>query len=263
MSDSRGPVAPGSLDPESQDWAPEAPYQDLPSGRRKPTVIPRERPDPKRARAELVKVWNARIMRARQHWKPSFERMRKSMDFTLGKQWPNSMGMDDDRYICNIALRHVQNRTAAIYASNPTITARRRERMVNVIWDGSLQSLAIAQNNMQMAQMLGQPPDPTSQATIDDAQRVHAYNTMLDRVANTLRLLYDYNIDEQAHPFKTMMKLATRRAIICGVSYVKLGFQRAMRMRPDIEARIADMSEQLATIERLSADLADEKFQIE
>lgn len=263
MSDSRGPSAPGSLDPEQQDWAPEAPYEDLPSGRKQQTVIPRDRPDPPRARAELVKVWNARIMRARQHWKPAFERMRRCMDFTVGKQWPNSMGMDDDRYICNVALRHVQSRTAAIYASNPTIQARRRERMVNVIWDGTLQSLALAQQNLQMAAQLGMPPDPSSQAVLDDAKRVHAYNTMLDRVANTLRLLYNYNIDEQVHPFKSMMKMAVRRSIICGVAYVKLGFQRAMRMRPDIEARIADMSEQLATIERLSADLADEKFQIE
>lgn len=263
MSDSRGPTSPGSLDPQAQDWEPEAPYNDLPSGRRQQTVIPRDRPDPKPARAELVKVWNARIMRARQHWRSAFERMRKCQDFTIGKQWPNSLGMDDDRYICNISLRHVQSRTAAIYASNPTITARRRERMINVVWDGTLQSLAIAQQNMQMAQMLGQPPDPSSQAILDDAQRVHAYNTMLDRVANSLRLLYNYNIDEQVHPFKSMMKLAVRRSIICGVAYVKLGFQRAMRMRPDIEARIADMSEQLATIERLSADLADEKYRME
>jgi hypothetical protein len=263
VSDSRGVLAPGQLDPESQNWAPEAPYQDLPSGRNRPTVIPRERPDPRRARAELVKVWNARVMRARQHWKPAYERMRRSMDFTLGKQWPNSTGMEDDRYICNISLRHVQNRTAAIYANNPTITARRRERMINTIWDGSLQSLQLAQQNSQLAGQIGLPVDQSSQAILDDAQRVHAYNTMLDKVANTLRLLYNYNVDEQVHPFKTMMKLATRRAIICGVSYVKLGFQRAMRMRPDVEARIADMSEQLATIERLSADLADEKFQLE
>jgi hypothetical protein len=262
-SDSRGPRAPGSLDPESQDWQPEAPYEDLPSGRDRPTVIKRDRPDPPRARAELVKVWNARVMRARQHWKPYFERMRMCQDFALGKQWPNSTGMQDDRYICNIALRHVSSRTAAIYASNPTITAKRRERMVNVVWDGTLQSLAIAQQNIQMAQTLGQPPDQASQAILEDATRVHQYNTMLDRVANSLRLLYNYNVDAQVHNFKVMMKLAVRRGIISGVAYVKLGFQRAMRMRPDIEARIADMSEQLATIERLAADLADEKFQME
>lgn len=264
MSDSRGPSAPGSLDPEQQDWQPEAPYQDtLPSGRRQRTVIPRERPDPPRPRAELVKVWNARVMRARQHWRPAFERMRRCMDFVIGKQWPNSLGMDDDRYICNIALRHVQSRTAAIYASNPTIVARRRERMINVVWDGTMQQLAMAQQNVAMSQQLGQPPDPATQGILQDAQRVHAYNEMLDRVSNTLRLLYNYNVSEQVHPFKSMMKMTVRRSIVCGVSYVKLGFQRAMRMRPDVEARIADMSEQLATIERLAADLADEKFRLE
>jgi len=46
----------------------------------------------------------------------------------------------------NIALRHVQNRTAAIYANNPTIASRRRERMINNIWDGSLQTLAMVRD---------------------------------------------------------------------------------------------------------------------
>jgi hypothetical protein len=41
------------------------------------------------------------------------------------------------------------------------------------------------------------------------------------------------------------------------VGYVKIGFQRAMQMRPEVERRISDISERLATIERLSADIAD------
>ena len=41
------------------------------------------------------------------------------------------------------------------------------------------------------------------------------------------------------------------------VGYVKVGFQRVMQPDPDIEAQLADATQQLATIERLSADMAD------
>jgi hypothetical protein len=58
-----------------------------------------------------------------------------------------------------------------------------------------------------------------------------------------------------------MMKMTTRRAIVTAVGYVRLGFQRAMKMSPAIEARIADMSERLANVERLSQDLADGELQ--
>jgi hypothetical protein len=83
---------------------------------------------------------------------------------------------------------------------------------------------------------------------------------MMERVGKTLEIFYNYNLDEQTHSFKAMMKMTVRRAVVTGVGYVKLGFQRAMQMSPEIEARIADMSERLANIERLSADFADAQF---
>ena len=83
----------------------------------------------------------------------------------------------------------------------------------------------------------------------------------MDRIGSTLRMLYDYNVREQTHSFKNCMKMTLRRGIITAVGYVKVGFQRAMRMRPEIEARIADMSERLAHVERLAADMADDEIQ--
>jgi hypothetical protein len=91
-------------------------------------------------------------------------------------------------------------------------------------------------------------------------QQVKQYDEMMERVGKTLEIFYNYNIDEQTHSFKSMMKMTVRRAVVTGVGYVKLGFQRAMQMSPEIEARIADMSERLANIERLSADFADQEF---
>jgi hypothetical protein len=115
----------------------------------------------------------------------------------------------------------------------------------------------------------GMPPGMTMQAGMagmvqagmaisQDALRVKQENEMLDKLGRTLELLYSYNVAEQVHPFKSMMKLTVRRAITTGVGYVKLGFERVMERRPDKEKGIADASERLATLERLSADMADE-----
>jgi hypothetical protein len=105
------------------------------------------------------------------------------------------------------------------------------------------------------------PPDPHALMVLQDAQTVQQFDQLMERVGTTLRMLYDYNVREQAHSFKNCMKMTVRRGIITAVGYVKVGFQRAMRMRPEIEARIADMSERLAHIERLAADMADSEIQ--
>jgi hypothetical protein len=96
-----------------------------------------------------------------------------------------------------------------------------------------------------------------------DALQTKSENKMLDTLSRTLELLYAYQIDNQVHNFKSMMKLVVRRAITCGVSYVKLGYERVMEKRPDMEKGIADISERLATLERLSADRADDIYDME
>ena len=91
-----------------------------------------------------------------------------------------------------------------------------------------------------------------------DAARVKNENMMMDKLARTLELLYAYEVDNQPHPFKSMMKMTVRRAVTNGVAYVKLGFERVMQLRPDLEKGIADANERLATLQRLAADAADE-----
>ena len=58
-------------------------------------------------------------------------------------------------------------------------------------------------------------------------------------------------------PLRAGLKRTVRRAVTCGVGYVKLGFQRFMKENAEITAQIADYSQRLATLERLSADMAD------
>jgi hypothetical protein len=229
-------------------------------------LISRDPPEPPEARRALVKRWQSRVREARTHWKPSFDRMRSNMNFVNGDQWETETrrrrrrrrdSERDERYVANIALRHVLKRTAELYPNNPTITAKRREKIMAQTWDGSEQALQQAQQAMQVAAQTGMPPPPNIMMTIQDAAQVKQYDQLMDRLAKTLKILYDYNVEEQVHSFKSMMKMTVRRSIITSVGYVKLGFQRAMKMSPAIEARIADMSERLANIERLSQDLAD------
>lgn len=245
---------------------------DQPTGRQQ-SQITREPPQPAEGRRQLVSRWTSKLQRARRLMEPVFKRMRTNMDFAYGRQWPTQLqGYEEERYVANIALRHVQQRTATLYASNPTIVAKKRDRLLASIWDGDMATLQAAQMQMQQAAMMGQATgmDPTmmpgvanAAAVMADVKNVQSYDKMLDRVCRTLEILWNYEVDSQTFPFKSMMKQTIRRAIVTGVGYVKLGFQRAMVMRPEIEARIADMSERIATIERLAADLADGESQPE
>jgi len=327
----------------------------------RPDAIPRDKPDVSEQRKALISAWCGRVKNAKSHWKKAFDRMREDEEFAFGKQWSKSG--NDGRYVANLTLRLVAQKTAFLYAKNPKAVARRRERINETSWDGNQSTLtALMKSGAMMAMqagpmgpaggMLGMPPGappgpmgappgmgggmppgaggaitegvmgamgplmgmgggmpgatgtqlpagfpgsgasgptgmpPGSDMTsmiggaaqsmgmpvnpmvaqavssgIDvamDAARVKKENQMLDKMGRTLELLYAYQISEQVHSFKGMMKKLVRRAVTCGVGYVKLGFERVMQQRPDMERGIADASERLATLERLAADAADE-----
>lgn len=109
------------------------------------------------------------------------------------------------------------------------------------------------------------PPEAVQEATliVQDAQMVKATIDQLNKIGRTLQLLYEYEIDEQQQPFKSMMKMSVRRACTSGVSWVKLGFQRVMQPSPDKDSRIADIQAQLDLIARISGDIADGETQID
>ena len=253
-------AAPGMLTPPITDTNPDA------------KLVSRTPPEPDEPRRKLVERWASSVREARSYWRPAFDRMRENMAFTNGDQWEtggprrrrhDSKRTRDDRYVANICLRHVQQRTAELYPNNPTVKAKRRPKMLSTVWDGTEAALQQAQQALQNAAQMGLPPPPNIMAVLQDAAQTKQYDQLMDRLAQTLEILYNYNIEEQAHSFKIMMKMTVRRAIVTAVGYVKLGFQRAMKMSPEIEARIADMSERLANIERLSQDLADGEIQFD
>lgn len=350
----------------------------------RPNSMPRANPDPPDRRRKLVGDWTRKVKKAKRFWKPSFDRMREDQEFAFGKQW--SKRGDDKRYVANLTLRLVAQKTAFLYAKNPKAVAKKRQRLNATSWDESqttltqlMQSGAMMMQQAQQAGAMGggpmapggpmaggvppemmsqvagmaggaiqgvmpmatgqppdigmlmsggMPPNPASMPSPDmnaisgavgaalggatmpgmgagpipgsmqqpqglgdqlgmaaagaaasgmvppaspmiaqavgsgmdimmDAARVKNENLMMDKLARTLELLYAYEVDNQPHPFKSMLKMSVRRAVTNGVSYVKLGYERVMDMRPDLEKGIADANERLATLQRLAADAQD------
>lgn len=223
--------------------------------------LPPTESDVPEARKNLVSKWCKTVKADKEHWDKAFTRMRECRKFAMGNQWSDKP--DDNRYVANITLRHIQQRVAALYAKNPRTIARVKDRLMTTVWDGSMSSVMGALEQVNMLAMMGaaMSPDMAKQmAILEEAQAVTEQRKQMEQFAKTLELLYEYNIQEQVHPFKTMMKLVVRRAVTTAVGYVKLGFQRAMQPSPEVERQIADVTQQLLTIERLATDVSKGKI---
>jgi len=236
------------------DGSPEqAPGPDLSAQGNPIPSIQRDTPEPTTARKALLNAIQDDVRRSRAHWKPVFDRMLEDMNFTMGLQWPdNSLWTRPNEYVCNICLHHVQQLTATLYAKNPTVSAKVRKRILNTVWDGTYQTLQAAMQALMM-----NPLDPNAQAIINDAQSVKQTEELLRRMGQTLEIVYHYNVEEQAIPFKKMMKHTVRRAIVTGVGYVKLGFQRVTTRDPSGARPVGDMRERIDTAARQIQDYMD------
>jgi hypothetical protein len=230
-------------------------------------LMERDPPDPPEQRKQLVSQWADKVKRAKKYWEPVYNRMKADQDFAAGYQW--SKEEKDDRYTANLVLRIISQRVAFFYAKNPKFITHRRERIMNTIWDNSQATLvSLQQSAGQVAQQVatGQIDPMTAQQAqqaalpvLQDAARVKAEQEQLNKIGKTLELLFRANIDATPQDFKQMMKLTVRRASTTGVGYVKLGFERVMQKKPEIEQRIVDISNRLSTLERLSADIHDDE----
>ena len=125
-----------------------------------------EQPEPTQRRKALVSQWLAKVKAAKQFHEKAFKTMRRDMDATLN-------GYDDtkwsgDNYVANILQRHVQQRTAALYAKNPKSVAKRRNRMNYEFWDGEADTLAQAFMASEGAAQNGLPIPPEASMIIQD-----------------------------------------------------------------------------------------------
>jgi len=223
----------------------------------------RQMPEVDPARKALVTQWLTKVRAAEKYWEKDFKAMRRDMD--LARLGADGDWVGADNYVANLIQRHVNQKVAALYARNPRARAKRRERLEFAVWDGDPQSAMAAQQAVAaqaQATRAGDPmapllADPQSQAILQDIAEAQARIRMLDRMGKTLEILFHYYLDEQEPRFKKLAKMMVRRAIVTGIAYLKLGFQRILEPQPDISARINDVTEQISVAERMMADAAD------
>lgn len=214
-----------------------------------------QRPEPSERRKKLVNAWIAKLKQAKSFHDKAFKTMRRDMDAALNgyddQQWT------DDQYVANILQRHVQQRTAQLYAKNPRAIAGRRERMEYEFWDSSPDTLAAAFSASEQAAQLGMPVPTSASLIIEDFQRGQQRRKMLDNVAKTLEHLFDYYMKEQQPNFKAQMKGLVRRVITTGVGYVKVGFQRELDRAPEVAAKLSDIQGRLDYIRRIAIEASE------
>ena len=218
----------------------------------------RDKPEVDPSRSALVKQWQKRVQLAKSHWKKDFARMKEDQRFLGGAQW-NGIE-DEDKYQANIIQRHINQRVAALYAKNPKVVVRKRKTMDFTHWDGTTDSLQSIQMTMQACQQSGMPMPPQVMEMIQDISQGVQRRQMLEKVADTLQIIYDYTPTQKTPPFKVQMKQLVRRVCTTGVGYIKIGFQRVLERSPDDVERIVGLTEQVSVMERLLADKADDKI---
>lgn len=207
------------------------------------------------ARKNLVSDLLKRVTTAKGEHKKAFQRMKSDMDMVFHGFDPKIW--DDEKYSVNLAQRHVQQRTAALYAKNPRCVAKRRQRMMYQLWDGSPKMLEDAMAARQFAEEAMQPIPQAVAMVLAEYDQVEAENIRLDKISKTLEILFSYFMAESQPTFKSQMKALVRRMLTTGVGYVKLGFQREMQRRPEISARMNDVQVRLDHLERLASEVAE------
>ena len=228
------------------------------------SVMEADKPrEPDEAEKKLVGKLTKRIREDRKHHEKAFKQMREDMEIArrgAPKTWP------EDSYTANITGRHINQKVAALYAKNPKAIARRREKLDFVGWDENEQSLMMALQTVQRAQMAMQDPlmgaaaqmDPMfqqSMAIVQDYQNGMMKRQQAQKIGKTMELLFDYFTKEQTPvDFKTNMKQLVRRACTTGVGYAKLGFQREFDQDPKTTERLADFQTQVRHIEVLAEE---------
>ena len=218
-------------------------------------VIARDEPEGiTDARKALVSQWLMKIKGAEAHWKPDFKRMRENME--KAKLGASGEWVKGGNYTTNILQRHINQKVASLYAKNPRAVARRRKRLEFKVWDGNMTSLQAAQQAIQI-----DPNSPEAMALIQDVMSGLQRRKMLDKIGSTVEILFHYFLDESSQRFKRGAKQTVRRTLVTGISYLELGFQRLLEKRPEVTAQIEDYSGRLATLQALTADVADSELQ--
>lgn len=207
------------------------------------------------ARRNLVNEILSRVRQGQAAHKKAFDRMKADMDLVFHGYDPESW--DESRYVVNLAQRHVQQRTAALYAKNPRAVAKPRERMLYQFWDGKTETLAAAMETRAMAEANMMPAPQATAMLLAEYDAIQAEKQRLAKIGKTLEILFHYFMGEAQPTFKSQMKALVRRMLTTGVGYVKLGFQRETERRPEIGARLNDIQARLDHLDRLMSEVKE------
>jgi adenylate kinase family enzyme len=132
--------------------------------------------------------------------------------------------------------------------------------MLSTIWDGKPETIEQAKAVQQMAQERMEPIPQAVSMVLAEYEQISAERRRLDKIGETLEILFHYFMQDAQPTFKSQMKALVRRMLTTGVGYVKLGFQRETERRPEVSARMNDIKVRLDHLETLAKDSADGKI---
>lgn len=244
--------------------------------------------------AKLIKRILETIRRDKEHFKGVFKRMDRSAFIALHGRTPE---WSEKNYFANITGQHINMKTAALYAKNPRVVARRKESLDFVVWDETVESLQIAMQtvaaggaaiqaaeaaNATAAQVNaanqgvfapmghngGPPMEPVQPqlppgyeqavAVVQDFQQGMALRGQLKKFGRTLELVFADAMRQQTPlDFKSSMKRLARRALTMGVGYVEMSFQQEYGIPQDVSNTLADHRTRIAHLQALMQKAAE------
>jgi hypothetical protein len=219
-------------------------------------------------RARLVSRIAQTIRGDKKFHEKAFDKMREDMQFA--RRGADKAWIDDAKYTANITGRHVRQKTNALYAKNPQVMARARQRLDYEMWDGSPTSIQAAmgviQNATAMSSVSAEPLPPEEEAALNEAnalladiQQGYAREQMVKKFGKTMEILFSQYMDTQKPlDFKMALKRTVRRTCTTGVGYCEVNFQRETGPAPVTTARLTDARGRLDHLRRLQEDTVSE-----
>ena len=211
------------------------------------------KPDPSDNRRKIVGEWHQKIRAARdKHHADAFKRM------AAARQWAtygcDASWLSSKNYRVNMIGRHITQKSAELYATNPTVDAKPGKRIDFRVWDGTTQSLMMAQQQTAEAAAVGMMPSPEAMEVMMDYQEGMAAQSARKSFANTVQHFVQSTWDKD---FKLRLKQAVRVALTEGVAYVRFDLFRTMTRAPDVLAKITDTRTRLAHLESALASATE------
>lgn len=218
------------------------------------------------ARRGLVKEVTDWLRETREFWQPVFDQMREDMKYAGGDQWKD--GNKTEKYQVNFVQRLLNQQVSTTYAQDPTVTIERKPRLEHTVWDGTMESLTNAKAELEQAAMgamtaaaggaVPEPPPPVAAAIVKDYATGLQRKKMIDRISETLKLLIEFERDEQKPDFNSQMKSLVLREKVTGAGFLGIKFQSETDVIPTVNVTNTGIVEQMQAIQGKAQALRDD-----